>query len=219
MGAWPAIVMQRGGCTRLFSARRRGETGPPYLTASPRLWARFAVYTAGRRTILYGPMNDDIHRHFMELALREAAMAAEAGETPVGAIVAHGGRIIGRAHNQVELLKDPTAHAEIIAITQAASALGDWRLAGTTLYVTKEPCPMCAGAIVLARISTLVYGAADPQHGGAVSVFKICASESLNHRPAIIAGIMEAECREILQAFYRSRRDCAGKPGSESADG
>ena len=159
-------------------------------------------------------MTNDIHNRFMSLALQEAQKAAEAHETPVGAVITHKGHIIGRAHNQVELLKDPTAHAEIIAITQAASALGDWRLNDTVLYVTKEPCPMCAGAIVLARVPTLVYGVADPQRGGAVSLFKICASDALNHRPDILAGIMEAECRAILQAFYQHLRDDHKKPGT-----
>lgn len=151
-------------------------------------------------------MLERTHASFMQLALAEARKSAEAGEVPVGALIAHGGRIIGRAHNQVELLKDPTAHAEMIAITQAASALGDWRLAETTLYVTKEPCPMCAGAIVLARIPTVVFGVTDPLRGGAVSVFTILDHPQLNHRPEVIQGILEAECREMLQAFFKERR-------------
>jgi len=144
---------------------------------------------------------------YMDLALKEARLAAAAGETPVGAVIIHKGRVIGQAHNQVELLKDPTAHAEIIAITQAAAALGNWRLEGASLYVTKEPCPMCAGAIVHARIGTLVYGVADPQRGGAVSRFKICADPNLNHQPAILAGICEDECRALLQDFFKNRRE------------
>ncbi|HPA79124.1 MAG TPA: nucleoside deaminase, partial [Kiritimatiellia bacterium] len=113
-------------------------------------------------------LNPDIL--YMRMALRQAEAAAEAGEVPVGAVIVHNGEVIGRAHNQVELLKDPTAHAEILAITQAAQALGDWRLLDTVLYVTKEPCPMCAGAIMLARIPKVIWGVDDPQRGGAVSV-------------------------------------------------
>jgi len=142
----------------------------------------------------------------MRLALQEARRAAEAGEVPVGAVIVREGHLIGRAHNQVELLKDPTAHAEILALTQAAAALGDWRLTETTLYVTKEPCPMCAGAIVLGRVARLVFGVADPLRGGAVSLFPICRSPNLNHQPEITPGVLEAECRELLQAFFRERR-------------
>ena len=142
----------------------------------------------------------------MQLALREAQKSADIDEVPVGAIIVRDGQVIGKAHNQTELLKDPTAHAEMIAITQAASAIGDWRLTRTTLYVTKEPCPMCAGAIVLARIPTLVFGVADPLRGGAVSVFNILNHPQLNHRPAVITGIMENECRGMLQAFFKAKR-------------
>ena len=116
------------------------------------------------------------------------------------------GTVIGRAHNQVELLKDATAHAEMIAITQAAAALGDWRLTGTVLYVTKEPCAMCAGAIVLARIPTVVFGAADPRRGGAVSVFNILQHPALNHRCEVIGGVLEEECAALLRGFFRDKR-------------
>ncbi len=143
---------------------------------------------------------------FMRLALRLAVQAAEAGEVPVGAVIVHGSRVIGRAWNQVELLKDPTAHAEIIAITQAASALGDWRLLDTTLYVTKEPCPMCAGAIVNARIPRVVWGMSDPLRGGAVSQFQILHSDSLNHRAECVAGVLEDECTSVMKDFFRMRR-------------
>ena len=142
----------------------------------------------------------------MRMALREAHRAAEAGEVPVGAVIVQGTRLLGRAHNQVEMLKDPTAHAEILAITQAASALGDWRLEHTVLYVTKEPCPMCAGAIVLARIPLVVWGVTDPLRGGAASAFQILQSPSLNHRTEFRAGYLEAECRALLQGFFRERR-------------
>ena len=142
----------------------------------------------------------------MQLALREAQRSADADEVPVGAIIVKDGAVIGRAHNQTELLKDPTAHAEMIAITQAASAVGDWRLTDTLLYVTKEPCPMCAGAIVLARIPVVVFGVPDPKRGGAVSVFNILNHPQLNHRPEIIQGILEEPCRAMLQDFFRKKR-------------
>jgi len=160
------------------------------------------------------PMNLPNHEHFMDLALREADRAASAGEVPAGCIIINTaphrdmpvGAVIGRAHNQTELLKDPTAHAEILAITQAASALGDWRLTDTILYVTKEPCPMCAGGIILGRIPTVVYGVPDPKRGGALSVFNILDHPNLNHRCEVITGVMEQQCRDILQSFFRERR-------------
>lgn len=148
--------------------------------------------------------NEDVR--FMGLALKQAQQAASEGEVPVGAVIVYEGRVIGKAYNQVELLKDPTAHAEMIAITQAASAQADWRLNDTTLYVTKEPCPMCAGAIVLARVSRVVWGVTDPQRGGAVSLFQILQNEKLNHRTDYTSGVCEAECRELLQGFFTERR-------------
>jgi tRNA(adenine34) deaminase len=151
-------------------------------------------------------MIEPSHDHYMLLALREAQKSADNDEVPVGAIIVRNGQVIGKAHNQTELLKDPTAHAEMIAITQAASAVGDWRLTETTLYVTKEPCPMCAGAIVLARIPTVVFGVSDPLRGGAVSVFNILNHPQLNHRPAVITGILENECRAMLQSFFKAKR-------------
>lgn len=151
-------------------------------------------------------MFEPTHDHYMQLALREARISADADEVPVGAIIIKAGAIIGRAHNQTELLKDPTAHAEMIAITQAASAVGDWRLTDTILYVTKEPCPMCAGAIVLARIPVVVFGVADPLRGGAISVFNILNHPQLNHRPEVIQGILEPSCRAMLQDFFRKKR-------------
>jgi tRNA(adenine34) deaminase len=151
------------------------------------------------------------HESFMQLALREAQRSADADEVPVGAIIVKDGMVIGRAHNQTELLKDPTAHAEMIAITQAASAVGDWRLTDTVLYVTKEPCPMCAGAIVLARIPVVVFGVPDPKRGGAVSVFNILNHPQLNHRPEIIQGILEEPCRDMLQDFFRKKRNSSRK--------
>ncbi len=156
------------------------------------------------------------HEHYMRLAVRQAELAMEKDEVPAGCVIIRTKKqgnepafpIIGRAHNQVEVLHDPTAHAEMIAITQASSAVGDWRLSDTILYVTKEPCTMCAGAIVLARIPLVVYGAPDPQRGGAVSVFNILNHPSLNHHCKIISGVLEEECRAILQDFFRTKRSC-----------
>ena len=152
------------------------------------------------------------HEHYMQLALREAQISADHDEVPVGAIIVKSGAVIGRAHNQTELLKDPTAHAEMIAITQAAASVGDWRLTDTILYVTKEPCPMCAGAIVLARIPTVVFGVADPRRGGAVSVFNILNHPHLNHRPDLIQGILKEPCRALLQDFFRNKRHVSPDP-------
>jgi len=150
------------------------------------------------------------HEAFIRQALREAEKAAEAGEVPTGCVIvqpssASAGKVIARAHNQTELLKDATAHAEVIAITQASAAVGDWRLTDTILYVTKEPCAMCAGAIVLARIPLVVWGLSDPKRGGH-SVFSILNHDGLNHRPEILSGVLEDDCREMFQAFFRERR-------------
>ena len=143
---------------------------------------------------------------YMRMALREAERAAEAGEVPCGAIIVKDGQILGKAHNQTELLKDPTAHAEILAITQAAAALENWRLTGAVMYVTKEPCPMCAGAIVLARLKKVVWAVDDPKRGGARSKFEILDHADLNHRVEIQTGLLEAECKSLLQDFFRERR-------------
>ncbi len=143
---------------------------------------------------------------FMRAALAQARQAAKAGEVPVGAVIVRGGHLIAAAYNQVETLRDPTAHAEILAITQAAAAVGDWRLEGCTLYVTKEPCAMCAGAIVLGRIPRVVWGLGDPLRGGAVSLFPILRNADLNHRADWRAGVLEDECRALLQDFFRQRR-------------
>ena len=147
-----------------------------------------------------------IHEVRMRMALRQAKMAAEAGEVPVGAVIYNGGELAGQAWNQTQLLKDPTAHAEMLAITQAASAAGDWRLTDSILYVTKEPCPMCAGAIVLARIPLVVWGMSDPQRGGGVSRFNILQSEDLNHRSEVLKGVLEEECTSIFKDFFKKRR-------------
>lgn len=152
------------------------------------------------------PPGRAVHEARMRLALRQANMAAAAGEVPVGAVVFNGGALAGQAWNQTRTLKDPTAHAEIIAITQAASAAGDWRLTDSILYVTKEPCPMCAGAIVLARIPLVVWGMNDPLRGGAVSRFQILQSAELNHRAEVISGVLEEECTALMKDFFKKRR-------------
>src|SRR5512134_3955636 len=144
--------------------------------------------------------------YFMGEALRQAARAYEAEEVPVGAVVVREGRIIARAFNQVELLKDATAHAEMLAITQAEQAIGDWRLNDCTLYVTKEPCPMCGGAAVYARVRRVVFGASDPKAGAAGGVINLLQFPSFNHHCEITAGVREAECRSLLQAFFAEQR-------------
>jgi tRNA(adenine34) deaminase len=144
--------------------------------------------------------------HFMGEALRQALRAYQEGEVPIGAVVVQAGRVIARAYNQVELLKDATAHAEMLAITQAANALGDWRLAGCTLYVTKEPCPMCAGAAVHARLDRVVFGCADLRGGAAGGLMNILQEPALNHRCEIGAGVRSEECGRLLKEFFRSRR-------------
>lgn len=146
----------------------------------------------------------------MRYAFQQAIKAGEAGEVPVGAVIFKGTELIAKAHNQVEALQDPTAHAEILAITQATQALENWRLEGCTLYVTKEPCPMCAGALVLSRIDKVVWGVDDPRRGGAKSRFQILTDPELNHRAEIECGVMLEECRDLLVSFFRARRDGGG---------
>jgi tRNA(adenine34) deaminase len=149
---------------------------------------------------------DDSDEYFMRLALREAERALEHDDVPVGAVVVHGGEVIGAAHNERELREDPSAHAEMLAIREAARALGSWRLLGTVLYVTLEPCAMCAGAIVLGRIPQVVYGTDDPKAGAAGSVLDILAEPRLNHRPEVTGGVLAEEAAALLRAFFQSRR-------------
>jgi len=144
--------------------------------------------------------------YFMGEALRQAARAYEAEEVPIGAVIVREGRVIARAFNQVELLKDATAHAEMLTITQAEQALGDWRLNDCTLYVTKEPCPMCAGALVHARLNRVVFGASDLKAGAAGGVINLLQFPSFNHRCEITAGVREPECRNLLQSFFAEHR-------------
>ena len=144
--------------------------------------------------------------HYMKLALQQAQQAAESDEVPVGAVIVHGERTIALAHNQREQLNDPTAHAEMIAITQAAEAIGDWRLEKCTLYVTLEPCLMCAGAILQARMGRLVYGASDPKAGAVESLFQTMEDNRLNHQVESTSGILAQECGEILSHFFQGQR-------------
>jgi tRNA(adenine34) deaminase len=144
--------------------------------------------------------------YFMGEALREAVRAYSREEVPIGAIVVRAGRIIARGYNQVELLKDATAHAEMLALTAAEEAVGDWRLTDCTLYVTKEPCPMCAGAIIHTRLARVVFGAPDPKGGAAGSALNLLQFPTLNHKCDITSGVRDAECRQLLQTFFSEQR-------------
>ena len=158
--------------------------------------------------------NSGSDESFMRVALQLAAKAYEADEVPVGAIVVRAGRIIARAWNQVELLKDATAHAEMLALTQAEAAVGDWRLTDCDLYVTKEPCVMCAGAVVHLRMRRVVFGCADLRSGGAGGIINLLQHPALNHHCDITSGVLENECAAILQAFFREKR---GRTGNTTA--
>ena len=147
-----------------------------------------------------------MHEQFMRLALQEAEAALTEDEVPVGAVIVHQERVIAAAHNQREQLRDPTAHAEMIAITQAANALGSWRLDKCALYVTLEPCPMCAGAIVLARLPLVVYGCTDPKAGACHTLFQITADPRLNHRAQVVGGVLADRCAAILGDFFAAKR-------------
>lgn len=145
--------------------------------------------------------------YFMKVALRQAELAADSGEVPVGALAVVDQQIIAKSWNQVEMLKDATAHAEILVITQAAVAVGDWRLEDVTLYVTKEPCAMCAGAMVNARVKRLVFGFADPRSGAAGSALDVTAFPGMLHRVEVTGGVLESECRDLMQNFFREVRE------------
>ena len=148
----------------------------------------------------------DSHGFFMGLAIEEARWAARQGEVPVGAVLVLDGEVIGRGYNSPIGTVDPTAHAEILALREGAKRIGNYRLKDTTLYVTIEPCAMCAGALVHARVGQLVYGAAEVRAGGVESVFQICSNSSLNHQVRIVSGVREVECRDLMQAFFKARR-------------
>jgi tRNA(adenine34) deaminase len=144
--------------------------------------------------------------YFMRIALREAGRALEHEDVPIGAVVVHEGEVIGAGRNEREVRQDPTAHAEILALREAARAAGNWRVLNTVLYVTLEPCAMCAGAIVLARVPRVVYGATDPKAGAAGSVLDVLAEPRLNHRPEVSGGLLAGECAALLSDFFASRR-------------
>ena len=150
------------------------------------------------------PFNDDLS--FMKLAFEEAEVAFAEGEVPVGAVLVKDGRVIAKAHNQRESTNDPTGHAEILALKAGAGEIANWRLTGATLYVTKEPCVMCAGAMVNARLGRLVYGCRDGKGGGADSLYNLLTDKRLNHQVEVVSGLLEKECAEILIKFFQERR-------------
>jgi len=151
----------------------------------------------------------DSDREHMRLALETARRAPALGEVPIAAILVYDGRVLSQVHNFREIWQDPTAHAEIIALREAATQLGTWRLTGSTLYVTVEPCSMCAGAIIQSRVTRLVFGARDPKAGACGSVFNIPAERRLNHRVEVVGGLLEQESQELMQVFFRGLRDSA----------
>ena len=150
--------------------------------------------------------DQDSYVQYMQLALIEARRAIEMEEVPVGAVIVRGQQVIAAAHNQRETLADPTAHAEMIAITQAASAMEDWRLSGCTLFVTLEPCPMCAGAILQARIPKVVFGALDPKAGSVTSLYQMLEDRRLNHTASVTGGVLAEECGRLLSDFFSAQR-------------
>lgn len=160
------------------------------------------ILSGVNRSLLHG----DDHSRFMAEAIKEALAAAEADEVPVGAVVVYQGKIIARAHNQRQTLNDPTAHAEMIALTQAAEYRKDWRLSGCAIYVTLEPCPMCAGALVNARVDQLIYGPPDPKAGACGSLYNIVEDARLNHRLEVISDFLSEPCKLLLQEFFAKKR-------------
>ncbi len=152
-----------------------------------------------------------MHEYFMRMALAEAEAAFAEDEVPIGAVIVRDDRVIASAHNQREQLRDPTAHAEMIAITQAAQQMESWRLEGCTLYVTLEPCPMCAGAILQARVPTVVYGVPDPKGGAVHTLYQLLSDPRLNHRPQTVSGVLLAPCGEILSRFFQAQRKLGKK--------
>jgi tRNA(adenine34) deaminase len=154
---------------------------------------------------------DALDQRYMQEAVRLAAEALESDDVPVGALVVKGGRVIGRGWNQREHLQDPTAHAEMLALTAAAQAVGHWRLEGCTLYATLEPCPMCAGAIVLARVPRVVFGAYDEKAGACETLYRITTDPRLNHRAETLGGVLAEPCAELLRAFFRRKRAAGEK--------
>ncbi len=152
-----------------------------------------------------------LHQEYMQLALQQARAALDVDEVPVGAVIVRHGRVIAAAHNQRETLRDPTAHAEMVAITQAAQAVNDWRLADCALYVTLEPCAMCAGAIVNARLPLVVYGATDPKAGAVGSLYQLLSDRRLNHQCEIVGGVLAEACGSLLTEFFQQQRQLGKK--------
>ena len=153
------------------------------------------------------PDQTTLDQRYMRMALGQAEIAEANGDVPIGVVIVYENRVVAKAYNQRQQLNDPTAHAEIIALTQAAEAVGNWRLEGCTIYVTLEPCPMCAGALVLARIDRLVFGTDDPKAGACGSLYNITQDARLNHRVQITSGVLIEECKSQLQAFFQRRRE------------
>ena len=186
---------------------KSGEDQPEAQATGPTRAGDTDFFLSTLHSALLTTPDHPFHQHHMEMALDEAKAAFDEDEVPVGAIIVSLEKgIIGRAHNQRELLKDPTAHAEMLAITQAAQALQSWRLERSILYVTLEPCPMCAGAIVQARLPMIVYGAADSKAGACHSLFQITTDLRLNHRAQVISGVLAEPCANILSSFFANKR-------------
>lgn len=150
--------------------------------------------------------NPDIDSRFMQMAIRQAQIAQENGDVPIGCVIVHQNQVIAKGYNQREMLNDPTAHAEMIALTQAAESVGSWRLNGCSVYVTLEPCPMCAGALVLARVDRLIFGCFDPKAGACGSLYNIVDDKRLNHRIPTVSGVLEQNCSQLLSDFFAQRR-------------
>ena len=157
------------------------------------------------------PMEREQFERLMRAAVAQARLAEAMGDVPIGAVIARGGEIIAAAHNRRVIDADPTAHAEMLAIRSAAESVGDWRLTGCTIAVTLEPCPMCAGAIVLARLDRLIYGAADPKAGAVETLYRICSDDRLNHRVEITSGVLADECSRLMSDFFRRQRQMGKK--------
>jgi tRNA(adenine34) deaminase len=150
--------------------------------------------------------SDSIDKRYMQMAIDQAYIAEENGDVPIGCVIVHKNRVIAKAYNQREQLHDPTAHAEIVALTQAAEFIGNWRLHGCTLFVTLEPCPMCAGALVLGRLDRVVYGTDDPKTGAIRSLYNIVQDDRLNHQLSVTSGVLHENCKKQLQTFFQKRR-------------
>ena len=187
-----------------YEAEKRAGTGEPWSGGRFDLLEEVGIHQSRGVT----------DEHFMEEALRQARKAGAKGEVPVGAVLVVEGRIITKTHNQVEELKDATAHAEMLAVTAAAGELEDWRLTDATVYVTKEPCPMCAGAMVLSRVKRVVYGAADPRGGAAGGTLNLLQFDGLNHKCEVRGGVKSEECRELLREFFQAKRAEGEKSGN-----